>query len=94
MKEAKLKVVTTKENVIENKVLCSWWVDYPRYYIVLTIIIFTCYVQLKCLKQKVHNEKEKVVPSILSLFPIDEYDALLTQIRSKFNLMIVSFFNR
>ena len=44
-------------------------------------------MQLKCLKQKVHNEKAKVVPSILSHFPIDEYDALLTKIRSKFDLM-------
>jgi len=43
VKEAKLKVATTKEKAIEIKVLCSWCVDYSYIYIAFTIIICLCY---------------------------------------------------
>jgi len=72
LKEAKLQVAIAKENVIKTEVVCSWCSDYPCIYIVITIIICTCYLQLKCLEENVHNEKRKVVHSTVSPFPMEE----------------------
>ena len=81
VKEAKHKVAATKEKVIETKVLCSFYMDYPCCYIVFIIIPCACYVQVKCLEKKLRSEKAKAVPSTVSPYPMEEHEALLSKIR-------------
>ena len=82
VKEAKHKVAATKEKVIETKVLCSLYMDYPCCcYIVFIIISCACYLQVKCLEKKLRSEKAKVVHSSVSPFPMEEHEALLSKIR-------------
>jgi len=40
-------------------------------------------VQIKCLEEKLRNEKAKVVPSTEFPFLMEEHDALLAKIRSE-----------
>jgi len=73
VKEAKLKIAAAKEKVIYSKLLwCFLYMDYPCWCSVFITNLCAWYIQVKCLRQRLRNEKAKVSPC-----PMEECDALI-----------------